>query len=214
MTVSKAFFISLFDVVHANLLTKVIPVGGKIYYLRPGFWTLGFNKSKKCAGMCYSNGKITISSNLLGSPTITVGEVLETILHEFAHAIAGCENGHNSVWKLIAGSIGSSAEQFCNPFAEERFSVYCPAGCYYRRHHLSKKVFLKRKMGHACCKKHKNLPVFVYDKVMSRRVITVSPNSDAKYHVTRTTTGLKIRPTTNLTPLSDYVHFGKITATG
>ena len=55
-------------------------------------------------------GKITLSWCLFKDGNDA--QFIDTVLHEFAHAIVGCEHGHDSVWKQACEDIGCSGLQY------------------------------------------------------------------------------------------------------
>jgi predicted SprT family Zn-dependent metalloprotease len=70
-------------------------------------WTYATNKRKRTLGLCFSKLKrIELSVNFVSHNPQPV--VLETILHEIAHAIVGTEHGHDDVWKEMARHVGAS----------------------------------------------------------------------------------------------------------
>jgi hypothetical protein len=74
-------------------------------------WTFQINHRKKISlGTCYVNRKtITISSWFLFHELSTEEDIIETLLHETAHAMCPSD-GHGKNWKRIAVSIGCSGE--------------------------------------------------------------------------------------------------------
>jgi predicted SprT family Zn-dependent metalloprotease len=73
-------------------------------------WTFKFDRAKRRFGCCHHSTK-TIS---LSEPLVELNEpyrVINTILHEIAHALVGTENGHNAVWKAKAVSIGCDGKR-------------------------------------------------------------------------------------------------------
>lgn len=73
-------------------------------------WRFKFDNAKKIFGRCrYYNKTILLSKNL----TLLNDEsrVKNTILHEIAHALVGCGNGHNKVWKTTAKLIGCDGQR-------------------------------------------------------------------------------------------------------
>jgi len=82
-------------------------------------WKVGFDNAKRRAGICRINTKeISISRSHIENNSLEVVE--DTILHEFAHAIAYelySEMGHGSKWKEIAIEIGAE------PRARGKFKV-------------------------------------------------------------------------------------------
>ena len=73
-------------------------------------WTFELNNKKKRFGLTkFSTKTISLSKELteLNSPY----EVVDTILHEIAHALVGKSNGHNNVWKSKAQEIGCNGSR-------------------------------------------------------------------------------------------------------
>lgn len=67
-------------------------------------WRFRFDRAKRRLGACHHHEKtISLSLNLLNLPE---SEILETILHEIAHALVGPRAGHGPLWKQKALSIG------------------------------------------------------------------------------------------------------------
>ena len=76
-------------------------------------WRFVFDGAKTRFGLCsYRNRTISLSRYL----TLKREEsfVRNTILHEIAHALVGCGNGHNSVWRNKALSIGCNGQRCGN----------------------------------------------------------------------------------------------------
>jgi len=70
-------------------------------------WIFAWNNRKTEFGNCsYSSKTIALSRPL--TETNTEEEVLDTILHEIAHAIVGPGMGHGSIWQLTAKGLGSN----------------------------------------------------------------------------------------------------------
>ncbi len=82
-------------------------------------WTISFDHAKKRAGMCQLEGrKISLSRYHIRQNSIEM--VKDTLLHEFAHAIAFelyKETGHGIIWQKIAQTIGAK------PKATGRFNL-------------------------------------------------------------------------------------------
>ena len=70
-------------------------------------WTFGFANTKRRLGVCkYRTKRIEIAEYYAqNSPQESV---LDTLLHEIAHAIAGPKAGHGPAWKAIAKRIGAT----------------------------------------------------------------------------------------------------------
>jgi hypothetical protein len=162
MTVIKEYIYFLFEHFKKCLENRVVFSYCHVsYFLEPG-WTLIFNRSKSSAGTCRSDRKITISNVYINAVVTTLNDVIDTLLHEFAHAIAGLYHGHDVIWYTISKLIGCTGEQFCNTiFAPYKYRMICPKGCCHYRHLLKKGVYTNRTEGYAICPKHRELPVFV-----------------------------------------------------
>ena len=161
MTVTKDFVDGMFDVMKEMYENKIVlTIGTRHYSLSPG-WRLIYNKSKQSAGMCRTDKVILISSVYINSVSVTSKDVIDTMLHEFAHAIAGVCNGHNLIWTTVAQNMGCSATVNCKIFAPHKYKLICPKGCYHLRHQLVKRVYTDRTKGYATCPKHVYTPVLV-----------------------------------------------------
>ena len=70
-------------------------------------WTFGLADTKRRLGDCkYGKKRIEIAEYYaLHSPQESV---LDTLLHEIAHAIAGSKAGHGPAWKTVAVRIGAT----------------------------------------------------------------------------------------------------------
>ena len=70
-------------------------------------WTFGLANTKRRLGVCkYRTKRIEIAEYYArNSPQESV---LDTLLHEIAHAIAGPKTGHGPAWKAIAVRIGAT----------------------------------------------------------------------------------------------------------
>jgi len=67
------------------------------------------DKMTRAAGYCkYRSKTISISGHWLNNPKFTDEHVLDTILHEIAHALVGYEAKHGPVWKAKASEIGAT----------------------------------------------------------------------------------------------------------
>ncbi len=79
------------------------------YGLPANGWRFRFDNASKRAGLCAYGPKIISLSREL---TERNGKsfVIDTVLHEIAHALAGASHGHDAVWKKTARAIGCTAE--------------------------------------------------------------------------------------------------------
>lgn len=85
----------------------------------PG-WDVKLNKNKRQLGVCKESIKrIELSEHyVMMNPS---DKVIDTILHEIAHALVGVAHGHDAVWKEMCRRIG------CNPLSCEK-SASMPDG--------------------------------------------------------------------------------------
>ena len=73
-------------------------------------WTFSFDKSKRRAGVCFhphngTPGRIALSVHYTENNTRE--EILDTILHEIAHALCGPGKGHGEAWKAKCRQVGA-----------------------------------------------------------------------------------------------------------
>jgi predicted SprT family Zn-dependent metalloprotease len=105
-------------------------------------WAFRFNKNKRRLGVCRQDEKcIELSEHYVMRNSDA--HVLDTILHEIAHALVGTEHGHDHVWKKMCLKIGCSPTS-CSATAdmpEGYWQARCP-GCYttFARHRRPKRV--------------------------------------------------------------------------
>lgn len=99
-----------------------------------GGWQFGFNSNVRRAGVCrYPTptrpGRIELSRHFVARNA--PAEVLDTILHELAHALVGPRHGHDAVWKAKCVEIGAKPERCYGEQVEMpkgRWRAVCP-GC-------------------------------------------------------------------------------------
>ena len=99
-------------------------------------WTIVADRAKTRAGVCrFARRQIGISA------PITVlhdeSEVVDTILHEIAHALVGPQHGHDSVWRAKALEIGCTGDRCVSseaPRVPGDWIGRCPAGHEKTRH--------------------------------------------------------------------------------
>ncbi|WP_436536538.1 SprT-like domain-containing protein [Actinoplanes sp. HUAS TT8] len=76
-------------------------------------WRLSFDDAKTRAGVCRAaTREIGLSRPLIG--LYSREQVVETVLHEIAHALVGPRHGHDAVWRAAAVRIGCSGRR-CVP---------------------------------------------------------------------------------------------------
>lgn len=125
------------------------------YRLLQKGWRFKWDHAKRRAGQCrYSTKTISLS---VGYAKLNVDDrpydVLDTILHEVAHALAGPGTNHGPQWVAQCKLIGAKPERCCDAQVEMpkgRYRANCPTcGKPYYRHRRAKKGrwFYCRKCG-------------------------------------------------------------------
>ena len=115
----------------------------------PKKWKFAFdNACNRCGQTSYRTSTISISKKYINGEKISKAQVVNTILHEIAHALCPGEQ-HSEVWKRKAQEIGCDGK-VCNeiePFAKATWILRCNKGCChserYRRSNVSNKCCLK-----------------------------------------------------------------------
>lgn len=122
-------------------------------------WTVDYDRAVRSFGKCnYRTKTITLSRKL--TETAPVSQVLDTILHEIAHAMAGFDAGHGPLWKSVHRSIGGNGQSTGTVTREQSEAITykwvgkCLQGHEYRRHRLTKAV----RYGSACPRCPRYLP--------------------------------------------------------
>jgi predicted SprT family Zn-dependent metalloprotease len=73
-------------------------------------WSFAYNRRKQTLGLCvYERRTIELSVYFVDGNSDA--EVLDTILHEIAHALVGPRHGHDAVWKRKCVEIGARPER-------------------------------------------------------------------------------------------------------
>jgi len=107
-------------------------------YRYPNLWTFEFDNARARFGRCSFRRRVISISRILVELT-PEAEVLDTILHEIAHALAGPHAGHGRIWKLMAVSIGAKPTRCVTashlksigvqlPATTRKWTGTCPAG--------------------------------------------------------------------------------------
>ncbi|MEJ7721587.1 MAG: SprT-like domain-containing protein [Ilumatobacteraceae bacterium] len=92
-------------------------------------WELRFDGAKARAGICRFDRKVIgLSRHLMA--LFDRDEVIDTVLHEVAHALVGPRHGHDEVWKATARTIGASATRCVSEHARSarRVDGHVPEG--------------------------------------------------------------------------------------
>lgn len=96
-------------------------------------WQFGFNRNVRRAGVCRyptrtKPGRIELSRHFVEQNAEP--EILDTILHEIAHALVGPEHGHDEVWKAKCREIGAKPERCYSggvAMPKGRWRATCPS---------------------------------------------------------------------------------------
>lgn len=126
-------------------------------------WTLEIGRGSRILGTCYHYRKlIRISKFYIENNDVKL--VMNTLLHEIAHAYLGSGYGHGKEWKTYARSIGCTAQRVQHnvtiPEGKIKYACPCCGEVTTRYRKTSKKWACK-----PCCIKHNN-SVFSYDFVL------------------------------------------------
>jgi predicted SprT family Zn-dependent metalloprotease len=94
-------------------------------------WSVGTHTAKTYWGYCrYNIQRITLQSDYaLHGP---VADVVDTILHEIAHALVGKGHGHGPKWRAMARKIGAkpkSCKATKMPDHYYKWILSCPSAC-------------------------------------------------------------------------------------
>ena len=106
--------------------------------LEPG-WKFGFDLAPARGGICrHTEKQITLSVTYCLKASKS--EIVDTILHEIAHAIVGPQHQHDAVWKAAAQRIGCTAER-CHRVEHTipRWQGQCGCGKQWKRQRLTRR---------------------------------------------------------------------------
>lgn len=93
-------------------------------------WSFQFDNGRKRAGCCQYATQV-ISLSYAFAKQVSEEEILDTILHEIAHALVGKAHNHDEVWRAKAQEIGCSGRR-CHDlqFVPPRYIVTCEQHCW------------------------------------------------------------------------------------
>lgn len=103
-------------------------------------WTLKLDRAKTRNGRCsYTTRTIQLSQPLIKSRAEE--DVINTILHEIAHALTGPGHGHDAVWRRQHIAIGGNGKRCTGgEGVSGRYVGTCPKGHKRTRHRMSKAI--------------------------------------------------------------------------
>lgn len=78
-------------------------------------WTNAYTSYGNCDSV-----KRTIYLSRILTKIVDELHVLDTILHEIAHALVGCAHGHDEVWQTKAKEIGCNGNRTCNRIISDK----------------------------------------------------------------------------------------------
>ena len=107
-------------------------------------WQFAFDLAPERAGSCrYGKKQITLSVTYCLKASKE--EIVDTVLHEIAHAIVGRTHGHDATWKAAAQRIGCTAER-CHRVQHTlpRWHGQCGCGQEWKRQRLSRSIRTSR----------------------------------------------------------------------
>jgi predicted SprT family Zn-dependent metalloprotease len=104
-------------------------------------WSFAFNWRKRSMGLCvFPHRRIELSVYFVERNDHA--EILDTILHEIAHALVGSEHGHDEVWKRKCLEIGARPERCSDAeMPEGKWRASCQGcGNVFQRHRRPKRT--------------------------------------------------------------------------
>lgn len=116
----------------------------KHYGLADKGWTVEFDRAQRRLGQCrYGDKVLSFSKPLIGANDES--EVIDTILHEIAHAIAGPTAGHGPAWRKVARELGATPKATSDTAKltdDHRYEGKCPCGQTFRKYRMPRTVRL------------------------------------------------------------------------
>lgn len=74
-------------------------------------WRFAWDRAVRRAGCCKHTQRLITLSRPIFEIETNRDDVLDTILHEIAHALVGPEAGHSNTWKQTAVAVGARPER-------------------------------------------------------------------------------------------------------
>ena len=103
-------------------------------------WKFAFDLAPVRGGVCRYKEKL-IALSVTYCLKASKAEIVDTILHEIAHAIAGPNHGHDEEWKTVARRIGCTAKR-CHhvDHTPPRWRGQCGCGKEWKRQRLTRRA--------------------------------------------------------------------------
>lgn len=151
LTQKELFAISIYDALKTYVSNMI---GRNVTY------SLFFMNTKKAAGICIPmpTEVIGISREYMNSKQVGEYDIYNTLLHELAHAIVGCHQGHNEIWQQAFKLLGGDGNVYSRKCIDDEFykyTIFCTGGCKINRERLRENIWKDK-----CCQHHK-LPLHI-----------------------------------------------------
>jgi predicted SprT family Zn-dependent metalloprotease len=104
-------------------------------------WHFTYNRRKRAMGFCcYSERSIELSVHFVVRNDMD--SIIDTLLHEIAHALVGPDHGHDAVWKSKCLEIGATPQRLGHAdMPAGNWQADCNAcGRQYNRHRRPKRM--------------------------------------------------------------------------
>lgn len=104
-----------------------------------GVWSFQFHNKKRALGSCNGSRRIIYLSTTF-IPQMDEDDVKDVVLHEIAHALVGCNHGHDWTWQRKALEIGCNGERTNkkNFHVDAKYVAIC--NCCGHRHVAHKRI--------------------------------------------------------------------------
>jgi predicted SprT family Zn-dependent metalloprotease len=94
-------------------------------------WRVVVSRKKRKLGYCLFAWK-TIELSAFHLDVDTEAEIVDTIKHEVAHALAGLHSSHGSTWKALAQAIGAKPHAKAKSLSLSRYPWIANCGSCFR----------------------------------------------------------------------------------
>jgi predicted SprT family Zn-dependent metalloprotease len=133
-------------------------------------WHFKFDNSKSRAGCCHGKDK-HISVSRYYATKAHYKDLVNTLLHEIAHALVGTHHKHDDVWRQKARLIGCTGDR-CHSirFATPKWMFTCERRCFSRPCYRNNSHIIKSK--NLICKRCKGKLMYIpYEKPPSEVMV-------------------------------------------